>query len=301
MSTSKSRKHAYLLLTIVSLIWGIATPVVKFTLSEIDPLPFLVYRFSISTIIGLIFIYKSKRHLAKIVENFPIVVLYSFITTTFALGILFWGIDETTAIQSALISSVAPLVTAFAGYVFLKEHITKREKFGMLVALVGTLFTVSEPLLSGNDPATSFRGNLLVFSYIVIMASSSIYSKKLTRKNIDPLTLTNVSFVIGLVAFLPLLFVGSNAPNVVSQISRLSFSHHVGIWYMALFSGTLAYALWVRGQKTIEISEAGVFAYLVPLFAAPVSVLWLKETISTPFILGAIIIGIGVFVAEKKK
>ena len=70
---------------------------------------------------------------------------------------------------------------------------------------------------------------------------------------------------------------------------------------MALLSGNLAYFLWHKAQKTIEIGEAALFGYLGPVFAIPLAVLWLKEELNTTFIFGAIIIAVGVFIAERKR
>ena len=70
---------------------------------------------------------------------------------------------------------------------------------------------------------------------------------------------------------------------------------------MAVLSGTLAYFLWHRAQKSIEISEVGLFAYLYPIFGVPLSVIWLKESISPTFIIGCIVIALGVVLAEWKK
>ena len=93
----------------------------------------------------------------------------------------------------------------------------------------------------------------------------------------------------------------TTVPGIIDEVANLALPYHLGVWYMALISGTLAYALWIRGQKSIEISEAGVFAYLVPIFAAPLAVLWLGETITTPFIIGSVVVAIGVYIAETKK
>jgi DME family drug/metabolite transporter len=70
---------------------------------------------------------------------------------------------------------------------------------------------------------------------------------------------------------------------------------------MALISGALGYFLFSLGQKSIEASEATVFSYIKPIFAVPLAVIWLGEKITVPFIIGSIIITLGVAVAEIKK
>ena len=296
-----ARIKAYFYLTLVALIWGIATPVIKYTLGGISPLPFLTYRFAISGVIGGIFLLFTARHLKTIFTNFLEVVLYGFLTTTFALGILFFGIEKTTVLDTALISAVGPLLTALAGVVFLKETITAREKLGIAVAFSGTLVTVFEPIFNGGLGSIQITGNFLVVGYLVVMAFSSILAKKLVRKDVDPLALTNVAFIVGFLTLLPFSLKQASASQLTNQIVSLSPNFQLGVWYMAAISGTLGYALWIRGQKTIEVSEAGVFNYLIPIFAAPLGVVWLGEKITPVFILGATLITIGVVIAEWKK
>lgn len=81
----------------------------------------------------------------------------------------------------------------------------------------------------------------------------------------------------------------------------VSLSAHLAVVYMALFSGALAYFLYQRAQKTIEASEASVFNYLPPIVTAPVATLWLHEKITIPYIIGSVVIAIGVFLAEWKR
>ena len=69
---------------------------------------------------------------------------------------------------------------------------------------------------------------------------------------------------------------------------------------MVIFSSVLAYFAFESGLRLIEASETTLFAYLQPIFAAPVAVFWLGERISPPFLLGAGIIAIGVFLSEYR-
>ena len=297
---SKHRTAAYFYLTLVALIWGVATYVIKATLVGIDPLPFLTYRFAISTLIALPMLYFAKKQLKTIFANFFLVFFYCFITTTFALGILFFGIDRTTVVDSAIISAVGPLLTAFAGAWFLKETVTKREKLGMTLAFVGTLITVFEPVIAGKDNF-QVTGNALVVGYVVVMAYAAVLAKKLVRKGVDALALTNVSFIIGLATILPFTLAESSAKDLLLTINHLPLTIHLGVWYMAVLSGTLAYALWVRAQKSIEVSEAGLFNYLTPVFAAPLGILLLGEKVNFALLLGASLIIVGVVFAEIKE
>jgi drug/metabolite transporter (DMT)-like permease len=294
------RLKAYFYLLLVSLFWGAATPVIKFTLGGISPFSFLVYRFFISAILGLAILLITKARIPKPKENLPLIVVYGVVTTTVALGFLFLGLNKTTVLDTVLITAVSPLVTAVAGSFFLKETITTQEKIGILIAFSGTLFTILEPVFRGKVDITQLTGNFLVLGYLISYGVSSVLSKKLVRNDVKPLDLSNFSFIIGFLTIIPLVPFEASFANVVSTVSNLAIPFHLGVLYMAIFSGTTAYALWIKGQKSIEISEAGVFGYLMPLFSTPLAVFWLGEEITPFFVNGAMLIAIGVFVAEYK-
>ena len=89
--------------------------------------------------------------------------------------------------------------------------------------------------------------------------------------------------------------------DIVTQIVSTPSNYHLGVLYMAIISGTLAFWLFNKAQKSIEIGEQSLFAYLYPIFSLPLAVLWLGEKISTIHIIGGVIIIIGVVIAEIKK
>ena len=295
------RLRAYSQLLVVSVIWGIAAVVIKYTLTGFPPFIFLTYRFFISTIAALILFVFTGIKLPKDKKSLMLIFVYGFLVSTVSLGLLFLGTDKTTSIDANLISAMAPITIVIAGAIFLKEHITKKEKIGITIALVGTLITIIEPILRASDGIGGLEGNLLVFASILVGTVTAVLAKVILRKNVDPITLTNVSFIVGFITTLPIVLVVSTPHELINSILQTPLPFHLGVIYMALLSGTLAYILWHKAEKTIEVSEVSLFAYLYPVFGTPLSILWLKEKITLPFMIGAIIIAIGILIAEIKK
>jgi len=290
------RLKAYFLLLVVTVIWGVAGPVIKFTLGGFPPLLFLTYRFGLSTVVAVILFAFLGFHFPKDRKVQFGLLLYGFITSTVTLGFLFFGQEKTTALDAALIILINPLLISLAGVRFLKERITAKEKLGIVIAFVGTILTIIEPFLQNDHSLAGFSGNILVFISLLTATWGAILAKKLLRAEINPLTMTNVSFIVGFITLLPFAL-----PLIHYSSFNIHYSYHLGVVFMALVSGSLAYFLANKAQKTIEIGEAAVFSYLQPIFAAPLAVAWLGEAITPTFLLGATIITIGVVIAETKK
>jgi len=132
------------------------------------------------------------------------------------------------------------------------------------------------------------------------MAIASVILKKLVRRDVDPLTLTNVAFLIGFFILLPFTLSQLSFNQLADKIVTLAFNFQLGVFYMAILSGTIAYTLWVKAQKSIEISEAGLFTYLIPIFSAPLGIVLLNEKLTAAMIIGAAFVLFGVIIAERK-
>ncbi len=295
------RLRAYIILLFVYTIWAVASPVIKFTLGGVSPLLFLFYRFAISSVAALFIFILTGVHFPKDKKVILNLLLYCLLSSSVTLGLLFFGLENTTFLEAPLITVAAPLLISTAGVIYLKEHVTKREKLGMGIALAGTIFSVLGPLIQGAGSGIRLSGNILIFLYLIITVIPSIQAKILLRDGVSPITMTNLSFIVGFLSIIPFVFLGQGRSQVISTLIALPFPYFLGILYMALLSGTLAFTLSNEAQKTIEVGEASVFSYLYPILSAPHAIFWLGEKITFPFIIGAVIIAIGVVIAEYKK
>jgi drug/metabolite transporter (DMT)-like permease len=303
---SSRRLRAYLLLIIAAGIWGVAGPVIKFTLEGISPISFLTYRFGISTVIALGLFARKKIKLPRSKGLLGMLFLNGLLGNTIALGLLFWGLTKTTVLDMSIIEATAPLITAAAGAILLKEHVTKKEKIGILIAFLGTLIMIVGPLAENKLAGGVFDfermlGNTFVFLFVLTDAYSFILAKQIIRKRVSAETIANSAFVVAFMTMVPMMLWQEGWGNFGKSVIGLSLPHQMGVFYMAIISGTIGYTLWNMGQKTIEVSEAVVFRYLLPVFATPLAIFWLGEKMSWHFVIGAMVIGVGVIIAEHKK
>lgn len=296
------RYTAYALLLIVSIIWGVAGPVIKFTLGSFPPIIFLTYRFALASALGAALLAIRPPKLRLNGDTIPHIILHSVLAVPLGLGLLFFGFDKTSSLSGSVISATGPIMVAIAGMLLLKEHITKPERIGIFLAILGTLIVTVGPIVGGNGRAImSFEGNLLIIASLAADAIGTVIAKVSLRNRVPAIALTNISFMIGFLCFLPFLLASYSMSEIVATIMNAPFSAHLGVLYMAFLSGTLAYTLQKIAMKTIEVGEVALFNYLFPIWAAPLSLLWLGEKITTPFIIGAAIIATGVVIAERKR
>jgi drug/metabolite transporter (DMT)-like permease len=294
-----TRTKACLALLLNALIWGAALPLIKKGYSEITPMTFLFYRYLTACIasIPLIIIYwkKVKCNL----KDLPLLFAIGFFSTVIAHTILYIGLDKTSAVESSILTSLIPVFITAGAAIFLKEKITKTEKVGTSVALIGSLFIILVPFIQnhGQIKTNHSLGNFCILLYNFIWMLSVIWMKKVAKK-FHPFTIAYSSFFISLIGFSFLAYYENQSflnTNYFTKPEALT-----AIFYMGTLGSVAALFLYQYGQSKIEASEASVFTHLQTLFSVPLAAILLKEKITLPFIIGSCIIIIGIFIAEKR-
>lgn len=314
----------YVFILITTIIWASAGPIIKYTLDYMPPLTFLFLRFLIACAILLPYtIYEIQKVKVNPKDYFNFLLLGIFSQTSLAL--IFIALKYSTSIDNAVIGILGSILSVAAGSYFYKDKVNSYTKKGLLLASVGTLVVVLEPILNdGNDTKISERlfGNFLLLLYNVAWVAYVVWSKmsmgerskllkktlsfvhlKPMTKNYPPTLITALTMFVGLFTIAPLSIVemfggfGNTQYFNIFEISRQSM---LGILYMALLSSLGAYILYQKALEYVKITDMAFFHYLSPLFTFPVAYLILGETPNQFVILGAFLIAIGVYIAEVR-
>ena len=290
MPRSNNRTLAYAILLLNTALWGFSVPIIKYSFQFTSPSLFLFYRYFIAAALFLpvFLLYRSRKHHRV---NHLKTVGIALLGTPLCLLPLFYGLNQTSAIEASILESSSPIFTIVMAILFLGEKLKPKEAKGLLIALFGTAIIAFEPLLTGyNHVQLSLQGNLLIILSNIIWTSFLLLSKKFKT---DPVYLSFYSFIVSI----PFFF-------LVHSSQGLSFALNIealpGILYMAIGGSIIAFWAYQEGQKRIEASEAAIFTYLKPAFAIPLSILWLKETFSPVAIVATFLIIVGVFISEKR-
>ena len=137
----------YILLIIATFLWAAAGPVIKNTLEYIPSLTFLFLRFLIVCVVLLPYtVYEIQKVKIHHKDYFNLILLGVFSQTS--LGLIFIGLKYTTATDNAIIGILGSILSVVAGHYFYNEKIHRDLKIGLLIASIGTLIVIVEPLFS---------------------------------------------------------------------------------------------------------------------------------------------------------
>jgi drug/metabolite transporter (DMT)-like permease len=316
---------AQLALLITNLIWGAASPIIKYTLAFIPPFTFLFLRFLIVCVMLLpITLMELKKTKVDPKDYWNLFLLGIFSQTSII--ITFISLENTSALDNTLIGIMASVLTVYAGHYFYKEKMDSKLKYGVIIASLGTLLVALEPILFPEESrlpvANRLLGNFLAMAYTLTWityviwskmsmgARSTMLKKTLSFINLRPMVkkyspslIAFLSFYVGLITIMPfalLEYIGIFGPHDFN-INNMDPRGLVGLLYMAIFSSIVAYTLNQISIEQVPVADIAIFGYLGPVFAFPVAYYLLGESPTPVMIIGGAIIALGVIIAEKRK
>lgn len=172
-----------------------------------------------------------------------------------------YGLIYTSPIISSAIIAMIPLVTPVAAAIFLKERLSAMNIVGLIVSFTGVIVML---LNKDMEFSASPLGIMFLFLTVLVAVGYSIALIKLTHLY-KPMTVTWMQNIIGMIYFIPLVFImekfmPSNFGNVRAYI--------VPLVCLGIFCSAIAYALWAYAYSKLGASKANVYTNLIPVFTA---------------------------------
>lgn len=282
----------YIALILAHTIWGVHFVITKITLQEFPPFSLAFFRFAFACIFLAPFFFAQTKKVKIKKEHLPKLVATGIFIITLNIAFFFTGIQRTDAISASVITLSIPILSVILGWWFLKEKIFLINLLGVILGLIGAIVIIGLP-----DP-TKILGNFLILLASVSFVIGAIFSRQML-KIYPSLTVTAFAFLVGLITFFPLAALEYfQNPGWTDKVTMLGI---FGLIFMVLLSSISAYFLFEWGLAKTSLIRADLFQYIEPLWAASLAVMILGEQISVPYMVGAVLIALGVYLGTLAK
>lgn len=285
-----------LALIIANIIWGFASPIFKWSLTNISPFLLAFLRFFIASIVFGIILRKQLKLPIADKKDLRLLLIHALTGITGNITFFFLGLQLTLAMNVPVIASSQPIMVFLFAYVILKERFKLNKILGMIIGTLGILTIVLEPIYYNGLDGNAF-GNFLIILATISGAVGMITGRKLFEKY-NPLVLMFWAFIISTISFFPpALTEYLQHPQIFASLDIRGIT---GIVFGSLFSSAIAYGLYSYGLSKIPASEASLFIYIDPIAGTILSYFMLHEPITIPFLIGSLFIFLGIFIAERR-
>jgi O-acetylserine/cysteine efflux transporter len=264
---------------LVVMIWGLNFSIIKIGLEELPPILFSALRFALVALPAVFFV------------PFPKTSIWNVVGVGVFLGVLKFGClfvamksDASAGLSSLLLQAQVFFTIGFS-VLFYKEHITKSQLLGVIIASLGfSLFFVN----AGQ--------NITYVGLILILLAAFFWSiSNLIMKKIKDVNLLHFMVWVCLIPPLPLLFLSyvTESSDPVSIILSTSLNTWIALVYVSLVSTLVAFAIWGKLLKSYSSIKVAPFALLIPVIGIIASNIILDERLSLIEYAGGILIMLG--------
>lgn len=218
-------------------------------------------------------------------------LLCSGIAIGFNWILLFEAYNYTSVATATLCYYLAPILVILAAPIVLKERLTLRKGICTFVALAGMVL-VSGVLETGFKGIEELRGILFGLGAAILYASVILMNKKM--QDISAYDKTIIQLSAAAIALLPYVLLTENWTQITLTGVSIVLLLTAGIIHTGV-----AYWLYFGSMADLKAHTVALFSYMDPILAIILSMVLLKEPMSIPSAIGAVMILSAAYVSEK--
>jgi drug/metabolite transporter (DMT)-like permease len=276
----------WLLLVILSTLWGGSFFFAEIAVREIPPLTLALGRCAIAALVLFVYVRAVGMTLpASAAIWLPLAVLAS-LNTVLPFSLIFWGQTHIPSGLAAILNATAPLFSILiAHFATTDERLTSRRALGVGIGFVGVVIVI------GIDALLSLGLNVLAQLAVVLAAfcyaSAGVYGRRF--KSHPPAVIAAAVLLLGSLMLLPLA-------AFVEQPWRLPAPSAVAIACMAglaVISTALAFLIYFRVLARAGATNFQLVAFMIPVSAILLGAGFLGEVLEWRHFVGMALIAAG--------
>lgn len=286
---TRTKGKATLSLILNALIIGFSYLIVKKALNHSTPILILADRLVIAFLALFICRATGFIKIDKVDKPAKRKILLLSILYPIAFFILQnYGIKRVATSETAMIYGLIPAFTLLFSFFYLKQRANILQQVGVLSSVAGILYISINSMTSLTGDAW---GYLLVSLSVMSMAGYYVFIKK-NLQGISPLTITYylITFATPAMIIVGLFTEG----DFVDYARFVDISYILCILYLGILSTLVTSLLTNFAIKNLSPTQVSVFSNLNPIFGVFAGIIFMNEILTTPTIIGGIMIFLGV-------
>jgi drug/metabolite transporter (DMT)-like permease len=282
--------EAALLLTVF--FFGTNFTAVKIVVDSVPPILFAATRFTFAGLLLLLLVLFLGRENWLRREDFLPVLGLGIVGITVTQSVFTIGVNLTTAANTALVYSTAPVWGMLLGFVLGLERPRFTGVLGIGLSLLGVGFIVYGGL---EFAGTSLVGDALILVAAMFWGSYTVLSLSLLARY-SALALAAYAMTLGGLAAFPLAALEPGGFHV-GPLDGLTWGAAA---YSALCSSAFGFAAWGWGVSHVGANRVLIYQYLVTLTGVTTGIVLLGEDFGPGQLIGAAVIICGVYLARRR-
>ena len=229
------------------------------------------------------------------VKDFKLIIVCAFFGMGLNMITALNGLYNSTPINSAIITTLAPIFIFLISVIIIKEKITRIKYVGVFIGFCGTLTLILLNEKSVSSAPNINLGNFYLFINSISYALYFVLVKPLTKKY-TMITIMKWLFLFSIFINMPFGLIEFTEINWV-EISGVSL---LKISYVVICTTFLVYLLNLYALKNLKASTVGMFIYLQPVIGILFAIYRGADKLSVADATSVLLVFIGVYLVSKK-
>jgi len=276
----------WILLIILGAVWGSAFMFIKISADDFGPILLVNLRLLLAGALFLPFLLR-KKYLAHFKSHFPGILILSIFSNAFPFTMFSYASLGATSNMLGILNGTTAFMTMVVAYFWLKESISLKQMFGIILGFLGILVLVNPANGSATLGASGFAlVGALSYSF------SGVYIQKY-QLNANKFVLIGWAMLFGGLLLTPLSFF--NLPDQIPDNNAIA-----ALMWLGIVSTGIAYLGYIRLIEQIGAVRTSTVTYLLPVFSIIWGSIFLQEKITWIIFGGFIFVMIGMYFANNK-
>lgn len=295
--TASTSKHMELqdwaALLFMGLIWGSSFLFAHIAVDYIPPLTLVLLRVGLASFALCAVIAWQKLPFHLFTEHWREFFILGLLNSAGPFFLIFYSQKFIGPGMGGILNATVPIIIVpLAHFLTHDEKITTAKATGVLLGFFGVVIMIGTDALAG--VTTNAMAELLMFSASVLYALGGIYARRF--KTVPPLVTTTGQLIASTIMVLPLSLLIDKSyalPMPPLYIWGCIFS-------LAFLSTALAFIFFYRLLARVGATSASLVAYLIPVSAIILGVIFKNETFSFSDLAGMAMIGMSLAIIDGR-
>ena len=281
-------QYEWLLLIILSIVWGGSFFFVGVAVEALPPLTIVALRVSLAAIALVAVVHFSGLRMPANPKIWVAFIFMGILNNVIPFTLIVWGQTHIASGLASILNATTPLFTIMAAHLLTKdEKMTSNKIIGVIVGFAGVVIMIGHEALGGLGD--SGFAQLAVLGAAISYSLAGIFGRRFAQSGIKPVVTATGQVTAASLILIPLA-VFYDKPFTLPMPG-------VEIWLailgLALISTAFAYILYFRILSTAGATNLLLVTLLIPVSAILLGTAVLGEQLELEHMLGMGLISIG--------
>lgn len=287
--------YEWLLLLLLSVIWGGSFFFVEIAVTALPPLTIVALRVTLASLALLVIVHVTGLKMVVTFRVWGAFLIMGVLNNVIPFTLIVWGQSHITSGLASVLNATTPLFTLIAAHFLTRdERMTGSKTMGVLLGFAGVFVMIGHETVWG--AGDNVIAELAVLAAALSYALAGIFGRRFAQSGIKPVITAAGQVTASSVILIPLALL-YDKPTTLAMIGLEIWLAVLGL---ALISTAFAYILYFRILASAGATNLLLVTLLIPVTAIMLGTAVLGERLASEHMVGMVMITLGLLAIDGR-